>query len=399
MRFTPDGDGRVTALRYYSAGGSGQRLGHLWSASGTQLAEVTFPAGAGLARGRADDAGAGDRRDHVRRLVLCGRRDLRLHRQLLPQPLRGRAAARAGIRERGVRLRGTAAASPPRPAARRPTTSPTWRSWATTTRRRTSPTSRRPTARRGVDPGTLGHGALRRGGRSVQRDRRDVPAARRHGRTRSRPPSPTRRRRGRPRCDRRARWHARSPTRRSSRAAPAACATPPPTRSRRTARGRSPRCPRPEAVAAAPTRAARPAAPAPVAGQGARAAARPRRALRPRHPDDRPRVAQRNRAPAGLVPAQGRTLPRDAATDAQAQARRHPNHHRHRRPEQQRDAEAEPRRPPCACAHGLAARCGHRRRARSGRPEDDHTNLDPPAGASELTSRMPMTSTTRPCAL
>jgi N,N-dimethylformamidase beta subunit-like, C-terminal/Domain of unknown function (DUF4082)/Bacterial Ig-like domain/Bacterial Ig domain len=47
VRFTPDGAGRVTALRYYSAGGSGQRLGHLWTASGTQLAEVAFPAAQG----------------------------------------------------------------------------------------------------------------------------------------------------------------------------------------------------------------------------------------------------------------------------------------------------------------------------------------------------------------
>ena len=52
VRFTPDGDGRITALRYYSAGGSGQRLGHLWTASGTRLAEVTFPAARAGTRSR-----------------------------------------------------------------------------------------------------------------------------------------------------------------------------------------------------------------------------------------------------------------------------------------------------------------------------------------------------------
>ena len=45
VRFTADADGQIRALRYYSPGGSGVRLGHLWSANGAQqLAEVTFPA-------------------------------------------------------------------------------------------------------------------------------------------------------------------------------------------------------------------------------------------------------------------------------------------------------------------------------------------------------------------
>ena len=125
----------------------------------------------------------------------------------------------------------------------------------------------------------------------------------------------------------------------------------------------------------------------PGGGAGSPGGGAAARALRPRHADDRPRVAQRHRRLRVSCPRQagrcrvklrlalGRKLTATRTITVTGG-----------RPEQQRDADAEPRRPPYARAQGLAARCGHRHRARSGRPDGDHTNLDPPAGASELTS-------------
>jgi hypothetical protein len=43
MRFTPDTNGKVTAIRFYkAAANAGTHTGSLWSATGTKLASVTF---------------------------------------------------------------------------------------------------------------------------------------------------------------------------------------------------------------------------------------------------------------------------------------------------------------------------------------------------------------------
>ena len=53
-RFRPDSDGWVSALWYYDATAGGPApVGHLWSADGTRLAEVQFPATAGTGWQRA----------------------------------------------------------------------------------------------------------------------------------------------------------------------------------------------------------------------------------------------------------------------------------------------------------------------------------------------------------
>lgn len=47
-KFRSSTNGYVTALRYWNpAGASGTRVGHLWTSSGTQIAEVTFPTATG----------------------------------------------------------------------------------------------------------------------------------------------------------------------------------------------------------------------------------------------------------------------------------------------------------------------------------------------------------------
>ena len=139
------------ALRYYSAGGSGTASGQLWTARVCGWPAPRSRAAPGWQRGRADDRRERDRWHHVRASYYLVRRAYGLTVILL-EPLRGRAAARAGPGNGDLRLR-RRRRLPHRQRSQRPTTSSTSSSCATTRRRRShgGHAGRR---RRRVDPGT-----------------------------------------------------------------------------------------------------------------------------------------------------------------------------------------------------------------------------------------------------
>ncbi len=100
VKFTADLAGMVTGLRFYQgAGNVGPHIGSLWSADGTLLARVAFPAssGPGWQEAQFGEAGADRGRRDLRRLVLRAERRLRGRPRLLhPARLRQPAAPDAG---------------------------------------------------------------------------------------------------------------------------------------------------------------------------------------------------------------------------------------------------------------------------------------------------------------
>ena len=157
LRFSADADGEIRALRYYSPGGSGVRLGHLWNADGTQqLAEVTFPAGQGwheVALATPVPVTSGTRptsRPSMRQTARTPTPTNFFAAAYDAAPLHAPASGNGD-----VCLQERRQASPTRSATRRPTTSQTWPSWATTGRRLASRLFRRRTGRRALIPAPL----------------------------------------------------------------------------------------------------------------------------------------------------------------------------------------------------------------------------------------------------
>ena len=94
MKFVSSENGYITALRFYKqANNTGTHVGHLWTATGTQLAEIAVLRrdGLGLAGGEADRPGRDHRRHDLRRLLLLRERLLRQQRRLLLLARRVRA--------------------------------------------------------------------------------------------------------------------------------------------------------------------------------------------------------------------------------------------------------------------------------------------------------------------
>ena len=135
VKFRSDVDGYVTGVRFYKGtGNTGTHVGHLWSATGTNLGTVTFTGETRdrLAAGHVRRAGRDQRQHDLRGLVLRPERPLRRRRRLLRRPgRRQRAAARAAATASTAPTAstGTAPAAASRPTrSSRPTTGSTWSS-------------------------------------------------------------------------------------------------------------------------------------------------------------------------------------------------------------------------------------------------------------------------------
>ena len=79
MAFTTDTNGYITGARFYKAAtNTGTHVGSLWSASGTLLAQATFTdeTASGWQQVTFSSPGGGDRRHHLRRVVLRPQRAL-----------------------------------------------------------------------------------------------------------------------------------------------------------------------------------------------------------------------------------------------------------------------------------------------------------------------------------
>ena len=112
VKFRVEVSGTITALRFYKGStNTGTHVGHLWSASGTRLASVTFTGetGFGVAGGEPVVAGRGVGGHYLRRLVSRAQRQLRVRLELLRDGVRQRPIAcdfvERGRRQRGLRVR------------------------------------------------------------------------------------------------------------------------------------------------------------------------------------------------------------------------------------------------------------------------------------------------------
>ena len=86
MKFRSDDDGYITALRFYKQpNNTGTHVGHLWSSTGQQLAEVHVHErdGLGLAGGDAADAGGDRQGHHLHHVLPLEPRPVRLQPRLL----------------------------------------------------------------------------------------------------------------------------------------------------------------------------------------------------------------------------------------------------------------------------------------------------------------------------
>ena len=108
VKFRAQVDGQITGLRFYKGTtNTGTHVGHLWSRTGTMLAEATFTRRecTRLAGSESLQPGLDQRRHDLRRLLPRSGRPLRLEPQLLRQLRRRQRTAARPLRRRGRRQR------------------------------------------------------------------------------------------------------------------------------------------------------------------------------------------------------------------------------------------------------------------------------------------------------